>query len=266
MEAEAKTLESKSRLEALRESLKGGGGSESQSFTLMALMEMLKEAQDRAYAKAEGSDSDKIYELMREQLADLRVEIKSRTIEKAEEPLDALTRQMQMLIQVKQVLGELTPAREERSLTASQAELDLSTTIKMHELELNHQTRKLELDMQQERWRQEIHLKEREIQAEESRSKTLGQGLGALAETLRPVIADLPGILQAARQEQPAFAAAHAMPAAVEVHSSRPILTDVPVTEILKCPNCNEDVSANHSMASVVCPRCEGSFDIDWTV
>ncbi len=268
-EAETKTLESRSRLEALREQLKGGG-SESQSFTLLAVLELLKEAQERAYTKNETTDTDKMYDLMREQLADLRLEIKSRTVEKVEEPLDALTRQMQMLIQVKQVLGELAPAKEERSLSAYQAEHDLNTTIKMHEMELTHQTRKMELEMQQERWRQEIHLKEREIEGEESRSRTLGQALGSLAETLRPIMEDLPGLLRPALQSQSA-AAAYATPAVENPSSPTQVatpfsgITDVPITETLRCPNCNEGIIANHSMTRVTCPKCESSFDIDWS-
>lgn len=296
MDVEVKTLETKSRLQELKEKAlanAGNGNSGSNDAILIALIEMLQNNQQAAVAQANSGQGSAIAEglssfgdSVSKSLTELRAELREVAGSQKPDidPVEKLTAEMSTLIKLKEVFAALSPAQATvQSPSFSMAERDLATTIEIQKMQLDHEFKLAQLRQSEERWRADIAFKNREVEVEEHRAQFLGDGMKAFAEAARPVIQEL-AQMATQRAASPAPVPAYMMPTpmpapAVPYPVTAPMVAAVngnghsafeapqfqPIS--MQCPDCGFEISLlnDKSKPTVMCPNCGEEKQIDWS-
>lgn len=280
LEVEVKTVENRSRLQELRAST--GEGASSKDAMMQAMLEAILQNQGGGGSEVSGA-LEGFGRGMAEILSEIRAEIKAINGKRDPDvsPVEKVTSDMEMLIRLKEVFAALGPPAQAVPVLSA-AERDLDTTIKMQQMQLDHEYRLAQMQQQKDRWNADIELKRREIEVEERRAQYLGDGLRSVAESVKPIMAEL---IEAATKPKaappiPTYApyippmpvapvpqpvAATAMAFNVNPEASNGY-HNPELDEGTKCHYCNGDIDigTDHSVSEIECPHCRNVNRIEW--
>lgn len=263
LEAEVKSLELKQRLQELRDA-QGGGTNSPQNAMMMMMFEQLMAS--RTKERDEPSPIETAMMHIMQELADIRKE--SLSPKESKPPMEKLSEDLQMLISLRALMAEMAPAAPVSRV--SDATHDLETTIAMKRLELDHEHKLMEIELTKDRYRAELQLREKEVAAEERKANGFAQGLGSLAEAIKPVAAEL---MQQFQNRPPAIPQTPVQTMPMPVHPAGPVGMALPspppeVLEPMICNDCGTPVPypSDHSIGEATCPniQCGATYIIDW--